>query len=271
MAFKDISSWFIQSYATCWANGEWLNNWANAGLCTFETETAFMNSWLYHCSFKQPKWYLNWSASSYLIFMIFFTEPQFEAKKVVLRQNSLWRFTRFFPVPIGNYYTWLILFTQQAVVMVLTNIRCVRWAGFHNLVWTLVYLISFNQFNVIDISLSQPSINPDEILTIEFHLYSMFSSRNHLIIIIKCCTPCTMIYRSNQNLIFKQTFIFPTQPISMLSAGNNLIPIIICCTSCTMKYRSKQKSTFKLTYISSHPTLNPKKRLRPSIFSATLT
>ena len=123
MAFKDISSWFIQSYATCWANGEWLNNWANVGLCTFETETAFMNSWLYHCSFKQPKWYLNWSASSYLIFMIFFTEPQFEAKKVVLRQNSLWRFTRFFPVPIGNYYTWLILFTQQAVVMVLTNIR----------------------------------------------------------------------------------------------------------------------------------------------------
>ena len=142
MAFKDISSWFIQSYATCWANGEWLNNWANVGLCTFETETAFMNSWLYHCSFKQPKWYLNWSASSYLIFMIFFTEPQFEAKKVVLRQNSLWRFTRFFPVPIGNYYTWLILFTQQAVVMVLTNIRCVRWAGFHNLVRALVYLIS---------------------------------------------------------------------------------------------------------------------------------
>ena len=175
----------------------------------------------------------------------FFTEPQFEAKKVVLRQNSLWRFTRFFPVPIGNYYTWLILFTQQAVVMVLTNIRCVRWAGFHNLVWTLVYLISFNQFNVIDISLSQPSINPDEILTIEFHLYSMFSSINHLIIIIKCCTPCTMIYRSNQNLIFKQTFIFPTQPYSMLSTGNHLIPIIICCTSCTMKYRSKQNSTFK--------------------------
>ena len=72
MAFKDISSWFIQSYATYWANGEWLNNWANAGLCTFETETAFMNSWLYHCPIKQPKWYLNWWASSYLIFMIFY-------------------------------------------------------------------------------------------------------------------------------------------------------------------------------------------------------
>ena len=107
----------------------------------------------------------------------FFTEPQFEAKKVVLRQNNLWRFTRFFPVPIGNYYTWLILFTQQEVVLVLTNIRCVRWAGFHNLVWALVYLISFNQFNVIlnviDISLPQPSINPEEILMIEF-IYSMF-------------------------------------------------------------------------------------------------
>ena len=104
----------------------------------------------------------------------FLQNHNFEAKKVVLRQNSLWRFTRFFPVPIGNYYTWLILFTQQAVVMVLTNIRCVRWAGFHNLVRALVYLISFNQFNVIlnviDISLSQPSINPEEILMIEFYI-----------------------------------------------------------------------------------------------------
>ena len=97
MAFKDISSWFIQSYATCWANGEWLNNWANAGLCTFETETAFMNSWLYHCSFKQPKWYLNWWASSYLIFMIFLQNRNLRPRKLFCDKTVCEDLHVFFP------------------------------------------------------------------------------------------------------------------------------------------------------------------------------
>ena len=29
-----------------------------------------------------------------------------------------------FHVPIGRFYTWLIFFTQAAIVMIVTNIRC---------------------------------------------------------------------------------------------------------------------------------------------------
>ena len=57
----------------------------------------------------------------------FFTQPQFEAKKyswkhIHSRQNCV--YISFFHVPIGKFYTWLNFFTQPAIVMIVTNIRC---------------------------------------------------------------------------------------------------------------------------------------------------
>ena len=125
---------------------------------------------------------INWWSSSYLIFMICCRTAIWGQEGCLATKQSVNIYTFFFPVPIGNYYTWLILFTQQAVVMVLTNIRCVRWAGFHNLVWALVYLISFNQFsvilNVIDISLSQPRRNSYDRVYI-FHVFFWKSPHYH--------------------------------------------------------------------------------------------
>ena len=56
-----------------------------------------------------------------------FAKPLFEVKKfyawkcVNSRHNCL---RQLFRVPIGKFYTWLNIFTQPAVVMVVTNMRC---------------------------------------------------------------------------------------------------------------------------------------------------
>ena len=55
----------------------------------------------------------------------------------------------FFCVPIGRFYTWLIFFTQPAVVMVVTNIRYA---------WAPIFLISswnFSDFFFLDFLLSR--------------------------------------------------------------------------------------------------------------------
>ena len=75
----------------------------------------------------------------------FFTQPQFEAKKFytwkcinsrhkLSRDKTVCRillfvFDQLFRVPIGEFFTWLNLFTQPGVVMFVTNIRC----GSHSL------------------------------------------------------------------------------------------------------------------------------------------
>ena len=62
-----------------------------------------------------------------------------------VKEHTFWKLhisclqyqSSFFRVLIGKFYTWLKKFTQPAVVMVVTNIRC----GFYWLFWLSTYFL----------------------------------------------------------------------------------------------------------------------------------